>query len=434
MSRRSRLLAVLLLACFSFGLTLTAAQRDAQPHRQVPQPSNTIGIERTLHAYFNTRYEALRLQVQQPLRELIADSDAGRQLLARESARQALRMASFPASGRTVTSYHFDIDVRTVSLSYSGDMATATVLENGTVVTDLTGAEDEAREIEHQILLVRTETGWRVASDDYADEYLPSIVAHGNSAVEMLADMRALTRDNELERDEFISRAGVSAKDTVEIVTALRAAGFSDSEIETNVLREKTERLNHASQEAGEERRKGGSISTLAGTARTYNRTAAVSYAHQWAYSRNSAYPDFTNLGGDCTNFISQILRAGGAPMDNAGSYQWYYTSMTSRSPSWSGVEQLYSYLVGNTYTGPYARSGSLTELRPGDIVQLKTLPDRYGHSTVVVSADWLWSWSKLNYVYVVKLAMHDTNRDNYPLDNYSQYQKRFAVVRGYYD
>ena len=45
-----------------------------------------------------------------------------------------------------------------------------------------------------------------------------------------------------------------------------------------------------------------------------YRRFDAVRYAAAWALSRNPVYPDFTNMGGDCANFISQCLRAGGAP------------------------------------------------------------------------------------------------------------------------
>ncbi len=41
----------------------------------------------------------------------------------------------------------------------------------------------------------------------------------------------------------------------------------------------------------------------------SYNRTNAVRYANDWVQSggkkRNSAYPDFSDHGGDCTNFIS---------------------------------------------------------------------------------------------------------------------------------
>jgi hypothetical protein len=36
-----------------------------------------------------------------------------------------------------------------------------------------------------------------------------------------------------------------------------------------------------------------------------YDRSAAVAYAHKWAYSRNPAYYNYDKLGGDCTNFAS---------------------------------------------------------------------------------------------------------------------------------
>ena len=42
-----------------------------------------------------------------------------------------------------------------------------------------------------------------------------------------------------------------------------------------------------------------------------YNRRAAVAYAHKWAYTRNPAFYDFSEIGGDCTNFASQCMYAG---------------------------------------------------------------------------------------------------------------------------
>ena len=44
----------------------------------------------------------------------------------------------------------------------------------------------------------------------------------------------------------------------------------------------------------------------------TYNREAAVAYAQKWWNSHNPKFPVFDV---DCTNFISQCLFAGGAPM-----------------------------------------------------------------------------------------------------------------------
>lgn len=39
-----------------------------------------------------------------------------------------------------------------------------------------------------------------------------------------------------------------------------------------------------------------------------YNRRAAVAYAHKWAFGRNPAFYDFSDLGGDCTNFLREIF------------------------------------------------------------------------------------------------------------------------------
>lgn len=43
-----------------------------------------------------------------------------------------------------------------------------------------------------------------------------------------------------------------------------------------------------------------------------YNVQTAVDYANYWCNKRNPAYPDYSNSGGDCANFVSQCLIAGG--------------------------------------------------------------------------------------------------------------------------
>ena len=78
----------------------------------------------------------------------------------------------------------------------------------------------------------------------------------------------------------------------------------------------------------------------------TYNRMTAVSYAHFWAFRRNPAYYNFDSIGGDCTNFASQVLYAGSGVMDYRPVYGWFYRSTNDRTASWTGVEYLYNYLV----------------------------------------------------------------------------------------
>ena len=40
-----------------------------------------------------------------------------------------------------------------------------------------------------------------------------------------------------------------------------------------------------------------------------YDRQKAIKYAKVWAYFRNPNYYNFDNIGGDCTNYISQCMR-----------------------------------------------------------------------------------------------------------------------------
>jgi len=44
----------------------------------------------------------------------------------------------------------------------------------------------------------------------------------------------------------------------------------------------------------------------------SYDAGAAVAYADQFCDKRNSAFNDYTGQGGDCANFVSQCLIAGG--------------------------------------------------------------------------------------------------------------------------
>ena len=43
-----------------------------------------------------------------------------------------------------------------------------------------------------------------------------------------------------------------------------------------------------------------------------YSPSKAIAYAQKWAHSRNPNYHDYSNEGGDCANFVSQCLIAGG--------------------------------------------------------------------------------------------------------------------------
>lgn len=117
-----------------------------------------------------------------------------------------------------------------------------------------------------------------------------------------------------------------------------------------------------------------------------YYRAKAVAYAHEWAYRRNPEFYNFQEIGGDCTNFASQCLFAGAGIMNYTPLYGWFYISTNDRTPSWTGVEELYNFLVSNTGPGPQGVVVPLNEIQDGDIIQIRFgLGPRYDHSPVVV-------------------------------------------------
>lgn len=123
-----------------------------------------------------------------------------------------------------------------------------------------------------------------------------------------------------------------------------------------------------------------------------YDRQGAVDYARRWVGTRSGDWPDYSRNGGNCQNFVSQCLLAGGVPMDTQGPavWKWYggtpdnLPRMTGRSASWSSVRDFLDYAQENSGCGlaasvdvPYY-SGS-----PGDVIHLGT-GDRWRHTVLI--------------------------------------------------
>jgi hypothetical protein len=118
-----------------------------------------------------------------------------------------------------------------------------------------------------------------------------------------------------------------------------------------------------------------------------YSRLEAVRYAERWWNDYNPNYKKFQD---NCTNFISQCLHAGGAPMTghpNRNKGWWYRNN--NWSLSWSVAHSLRWYLSG-AKTGLRAKEVSKPEeLMKGDVICYDFDGDgRWQHSTIVVAKD----------------------------------------------
>lgn len=119
----------------------------------------------------------------------------------------------------------------------------------------------------------------------------------------------------------------------------------------------------------------------------SYDRQAAVSYAERWWNSYNPAYRKFDV---DCTNYVSQCLRAGGAPMRGAPDRAkgWWYQA-DNWSFSWAVAHSLRWYLSGSTAGLQGEEMSSASDLIPGDVICYDFQGDgRYDHNTIVVAKD----------------------------------------------
>ncbi len=117
----------------------------------------------------------------------------------------------------------------------------------------------------------------------------------------------------------------------------------------------------------------------------SYNRQKAYEYAKRWAHSRNPKYYNYDAIGGDCTNFVSQCIFAGCNQMNYNKDNGWYYINGNNKSPSWTGVEFLYNFLISNKGEGPNGKETTIDKLKVGDVIQLNLDGNRFSHCLIVI-------------------------------------------------
>lgn len=159
-----------------------------------------------------------------------------------------------------------------------------------------------------------------------------------------------------------------------------------------------------------------------------YDRERAVTYARRWALDRNPLFIDFTGIGGNCTNFVSQAILAGSCTMNYTKDYGWYYVNAEDRAPAWSGVEYFYDFFTGapafrrqNGGVGPFAVEVAREDVVPGDVVQYANGEGDWYHTVMVTGMDG-------NELLVS--AQSDDALDR-PLSSYSFFAARYLHILG---
>jgi hypothetical protein len=173
-----------------------------------------------------------------------------------------------------------------------------------------------------------------------------------------------------------------------------------------------------------------------------YNRKQAVAYADKYAGSAwgagnklkyNPHYKDYSFLGGDCTNFASQVIgdsaEGGGLPMTS----NWHYDNKQGGSEAWVRTDSFKNFLVYHGYGHIIARgsfkelntpssrypNGAFANMTVGDLIAYEMKGD-VDHFCI------LTGWDPRGYPLV---NSHSTDRYHVPMDlGWDKYTK-FSLI-----
>lgn len=159
-----------------------------------------------------------------------------------------------------------------------------------------------------------------------------------------------------------------------------------------------------------------------------YVREAALAYAARWALSRNPLFYNFTEVGGDCTNFVSQAILAGSCVSNTTPTFGWYYRSIDDRAPAFTGVQPFWDFFTGNPEflaanggVGPFGREVEESEVQLGDVVQLGRENGEFYHTLLVTGR------SEEGLL----VSAHTNDVRNRPLTSYRAPLRRFLHIEG---
>ena len=166
-----------------------------------------------------------------------------------------------------------------------------------------------------------------------------------------------------------------------------------------------------------------------------YDREAASLYARKYAKNPNKDYPFYgkPDYKGDCTDFTSQCLYAGGIVTDNVGKYQWY-----KLNSAWRGANKFYEYWNNNKGSGSTkglkASKSIFKDIRLADLIEKK--PKNAVTHTVIVTGYKVDSWGfndPWKYKYDVLICQHSDDKKSGMLKDYPLSAKKWSTKETIY-
>lgn len=356
--------------------------------------------------YFFYYFASLALLEPQDVSLLFAEDGASQ-------AQAAMHTATFEVLTETrkmqrtdlrLTGCTYEIVIGEQRLRENGDLMVYATESNTQNFACLPGVDSKTLAMGHAFYMRETEDGWRMTKHWQNEDFHL-----------LVSDLfRWGVRDENLETDVEASK---------ELLRGIVDRILRESR--TNLAQREGERLDYR-----------GETENVRSWDRDYDRQSALEYAEKWIGVRSPDWPAYDIYGGNCNNFASQVLLAGGIPMDTAGNAQWKWFGEApnegggtwGRSASWTGVNEFYQYVEENQGFGLVCDlTGSYFDGKPGDLLQLGALGD-WKHTVVISQVIRDQEGEFVDYL----IHSNTADRLNYPAAAYPYTSHRLIQVLGW--
>ena len=352
------------------------------------------GAEKVIVEYFDVYYNSLKNLKEQDLTYLFKDPDGSEALLNQYAISLMIQTRAMKPNDLSLAKVSYDLEFTKVS--GSGSKITVTVLEdNRQNFAFMKDIQSKVYNIENTFTLEIVDGKYKISDYNKVQDFYV-----------MFTDVYKNGGEQELKKikDNYISLINKKlTEDRADYNEFLNSGGYPQKECD-----------------------------------HPYDRQKALAQT-VWVNRRDPAWPVFS--GNNCQNFASQVLYAGGIPMDHYGSadkyLQWkcYSSSLNNAETpqglvyTWTYVPYFYTYARDNTGYGLCADVDvNLYYAQAGDVIHVgSTAPTR--HALVVVG-DY-----KVNGKTVDILVSSNTvDLENYPMSAYSYPYSRLIKVYGWND
>lgn len=160
-----------------------------------------------------------------------------------------------------------------------------------------------------------------------------------------------------------------------------------------------------------------------------YDRDAAIAYMMTYCAYRNTAWHAYDDVGGNCMNFASQVLLAGGIPMDYRGDAKWYWESINKTDLPFINVGNFLTYAQTNEGFGLVADAdANYYTGEAGDLLIFGV--DSPRHMTEICGLVQDSEGNTIDYL----LCSNTTNYRNFPAGAYYYTGQRLIKIYGWND